>query len=71
MNKYAALGEYLRARGEPRLLLTFAEIEAIAGVPMDHSFLKYKKELLRDGYEAEKISLRHQTVQFVQREARI
>ena len=45
-------------------MLTFDEIGAIAGVPLDHSFLNYKKELLSHGWEVGKISMKQQTVHF-------
>lgn len=45
-------------------MLSFAEIEQIAGLPIDHSFLTYKKELLEYGYKVGKISLKNQTVVF-------
>ena len=44
--------------------MTFEEIRDIAGIPIDHSFLKYKKELIDYGYEVEKISMKEQTVIF-------
>lgn len=50
--------------GSDRFKLTFAEIEQIAGFPIDHSFLTYKKELLKYGYRVEKISMKEQTVLF-------
>ncbi len=50
--------------GKKQLTLTFAEIGEIAGVPLDHSFLKYKKELC--GYEVTKISMRAKTVLFTE-----
>ena len=34
--------------------LTFEEIESIAGIPIDHSFLSYKKELLEYGFRVKK-----------------
>lgn len=64
MSKYTPLWEYIKTRKERDLRLTFAEIEAIVGVPIDHSFLKYKKELLEYGYEVGKISMKEQTVVF-------
>ena len=39
-------------------------IENIAGVPIDHSFLTYKKELLEYGYKVGKISMKEKTVNF-------
>ena len=44
--------------------LTYAEIENIAGVPIDHSFLRFKKELLQYGFQVAKISMKEQTVDF-------
>lgn len=64
MSKYHALWVYLRESGKPQLVLTFDEIGKIAGVPLDHSFLKYKKELLLYGYQVQKISMKSQTVMF-------
>ena len=64
MSKYDPLWEYIKTRNEQNFKLTFSEIEKIAGVPIDHSFLKYKKELLEYGYEVWKISMKEQTVIF-------
>ncbi len=44
--------------------MTFEEIQNIAGISIDHSFLKYKKELTEYGYEVGKISMKEQTVIF-------
>lgn len=64
MSKYNVLWEYVKNSGVSSLLLTFAEIEEIAGIPIDHSFLKYKKELTEYGYQVGKISMKAQTVSF-------
>ena len=64
MSKYDALWEYVRKNGSPSFQLTFGEIENIAGIPIDHSFLKYKKELTEYGYQVGKISMKEQTVIF-------
>lgn len=64
MSKYRALWEAVQKSGAQTLTLTFAEIETLAGVPVDHSFLTYKKELTEYGYTVEKISLKKQTVAF-------
>ena len=45
MSKYNALWEYVQKSGKDSFQLTFEEIQETAGIPMDHSFLKYKKEL--------------------------
>ena len=68
MSKYNPLWCYLRESGAAQLTLTFGQIEKIAGAPLDHSFLKYKKELLEYGYEVSKISMKAQTVVFLKRE---
>ncbi len=64
MSKYNALWEYVQENGSQSMKLTFEEIQSIAGIPIDHSFLKYKKELALYGYEVEKISMKEQTVTF-------
>lgn len=68
MSKYDALWTYIQKSGRPQLTLTYDEIGQIAGVPLDHSFLRYKKELLSYGYEVSKISMKAQTVLFIKRE---
>ncbi len=64
MSKYNVLWEYVQKSGKESFLLTFEEIQKIAGGPIDHSFLKYKKELADYGYEVKKISMKEQTVCF-------
>ncbi len=64
MSKYDALWEHVQQRGEQSLKLTFEEIQDILGIPIDHSFLKYKKELTDYGYQVGKISMKEQTVIF-------
>ena len=64
MSKYDALWVWIKEKGTDSFRLTFAEIERIAGIPIDHSFLKYKKELTEYGYRAGKISMKEQTVEF-------
>ncbi len=64
MSKYNSLWEYVRKNGSQSFKLTFEEIRDISGIPIDHSFLKYKKELTEYGYEVGKISMKEQTVIF-------
>ena len=64
MSKYEPLWKWIKENGTDRFKLTFAEIEKIAGIPIDHSFLNYKKELLDYGFKVGKISLKEQTVSF-------
>ena len=64
MSKYDALWDYVQKQEGAELQLSFAEIEEIAGVPIDHSFLRYKKELSAYGWQVGKISMKGQTVRF-------
>lgn len=65
MSKYDLLWQYVQESGSDSLKLTFAEIEKILGIPIDHSFLTYKKELTEYGYQVGKISMKERTVVFV------
>ncbi|MBP8685198.1 MAG: hypothetical protein KBE18_06555 [Synergistaceae bacterium] len=65
MSKYDRLWEHIKREDKDIMILSFEEIGKIAGVPIDHSFLKYKKELLDHGYQVGKISLKNQTVIFI------
>lgn len=64
MSKYNALWEYVRRQGQPTLKLTFEKIQNVSGIPLDHSFLKYKNELEVYGYHVGKISMKEKTVIF-------
>ncbi len=64
MSKYNALWEYVKNSGAQSLKLTFDEIQNIAGVPIDHSFLNFKKELADYGCRVRKISMKEKTVSF-------
>ena len=68
MSKYSPLWAYIQKSGTPQLTLTFDEISQIVGVPLDHSFLKSKKELCAYGYEVVKVSMKSQTVLFAKLE---
>ncbi len=64
MSKYDVLWVWIKENGTDNFRLTFGEIEQIVGLPIDHSFLKYKKELMDYGYQVGKISMKEQTVVF-------
>ena len=64
MSKYDSLWEYVQKKGSQSFKLTFEEIQDIVGIPLDHSFLNYKKELTEYGYQVGKISMKEQTVIF-------
>lgn len=67
MSKYNAIWEYVHGSDGDFLKLSFEEIQSIAGIPIDHSFLKYKKELTEYGWQVGKISMKEQTVVFNRR----
>ena len=69
MSKYYSLWEYVQEKDEASFKLTFEEIQNIADIAIDHSFLKYKKELVDYGYEVGKISMKEQTVLFKDRKS--
>lgn len=64
MSKYEPLWKWIRENGTDSFKLTFDEIAKIVGIPIDHSFLNYKKELLEYGFKVGKISLKNKTVVF-------
>lgn len=64
MSKYDALWEYVQKHNESQVKLTFDEVQDIAGIPIDHSFLTYKKECAEYGYQVGKISMKEKTVIF-------
>ena len=64
MSKYDPLWNYIQKCRESSVQLTFDQIAEIAGVPIDHSFLNYKKELIAYGWHVGKISMKEQTVSF-------
>lgn len=68
MSKYDPLWEYIQKNGESPLILSFTDIHNISGIPIDHSFLTYKKELLNYGYQVKKISMKKQNVLFMKQD---
>lgn len=64
MSKYDSLWRWIKENKIDNFKLTYAEIENISGFPIDHSFLKYKKELLDYGFKVGKISMKEQIVSF-------
>lgn len=65
VSRYEALWEHVRTCGQPSLRMTFEEIQAVVGMPLNHAFLQDKKELLAYGYRVGKISMKQRTVDFV------
>lgn len=64
MSKYNPLWEWIAENGQDCFKLSYTQIENILGFPIDHSFLKFKKELLGYGYQVGKISMKEETVAF-------
>ncbi|MDO4189748.1 MAG: hypothetical protein Q4E51_00700 [Lachnospiraceae bacterium] len=64
MSKYEPLWKWIAENGKENFKLSYAQIEEILGVPIDHSFLKYKKELIEYGYRVGKISMKEENVTF-------
>ena len=56
MSKYDQLWKWISENGTDSFKLTYSEIEEIAGLPIDHSFLNLKKELLGYGYREETVA---------------
>ena len=64
MSKYEPLWNYIRENQKENYKLTYEEIKNILGFEIDHSFLTYKKEAAKFGYEIGKISMKEKTVTF-------
>ena len=64
MSKYEPLWKWTAGNGQENIKLSYSQIEEILGFPIDHSFLKFKKELLEYGYRVGKISMKEETVAF-------
>ncbi len=64
MSKYEPLWQHLERDGREAFRMTFDEIAAVLGFPIDHSFLNAKKEAAAFGYTVGKISLKEKHVNF-------
>ncbi len=64
MSKYQPLWEYVVSKNTYPLKLSFYEINAILGFPIDHSFLTYKKETQNYNFIVKKISMKEKNVIF-------
>lgn len=62
MSKYELLWKYIKDNNKDKYKLSYEEVRNILGFEIDHSFLTYKKELKKFGYEVDKISLKDKTV---------
>lgn len=64
MSKYDPLWNYLKENQKENCKLSYKEIKNILGFDIDHSFLTYKKESRKYGYEVSKISMKERMVAF-------
>lgn len=64
MSKYDRLWDYIQKQQTDFAELTFDEMSDIAGTTVDHSFLTYKKELVKYGWSVDKISMKERKVKF-------
>ena len=62
MSKYDSLWKYIINNNKDNYKLSFDEIKNIIGFDIDHSFLKYKKQLKKYGYEIIKISIKEKYI---------
>ena len=62
MSKYEPLWKYIKENKKDEIKLTYEDIRSVLGFDLDHSFLKYKKELLEYGYEVVRISIKDKYV---------
>ena len=62
MSKYDKLWNYIKDSNKEKYFLTFDDINDILEFKLDHSFLKYKKELELYGYKVSKISLKEKYI---------
>ena len=64
MDKYSKLWEFFTGKNDDKIKLSFEEIQNIAWIEIDHSFLTYKKNLEKYWYKVEKISQKESFVIF-------
>lgn len=64
MSKYTPLWQHLAGLDAREVVLSFDEIAAIVGFPVDHAFLSYKKELPDYGWRFVRLSLKEKWVRF-------
>lgn len=64
MSKYNVLWKYLKDNNKDSYKLSYEEIKNILGFNIDHSFLTYKKEAKKYGYEVKKISMKEKEIMF-------
>lgn len=62
MSKYDKLWNYVKDNNLDCYKLSYDKIKEILGFDIDHSFLKYKNELINYGYIVKKISIKEKYV---------
>lgn len=63
MSKFKPLWKYIEDNKDEDFQLSSDQIKKIAGLPIDHSFLTYKK-ILNYGFKVGKVSLKNKTIDF-------
>ena len=63
MSKYDNLWKYISENAPEEL--NFDEVQSICGIPIDHSFLTFKKELEQYGFQIGKISMKNKTIKII------
>ena len=64
MSKYEPLWEFIKDNNKDNYELSFDNKKDILNFELDHSFLRYKKELEKYGYRVSKIKLKEKIVIF-------
>ena len=62
MSKYDKLWNYIKENNLDSYKLSYDKIKEILGFDIDHSFLRYKNELINYGYIVKKISIKEKYV---------
>lgn len=62
MSKYDKLWNYVKENNLDCYKLSYDKIKEILGFDIEHSFLKYKSELINYGYIVKKISIKEKYV---------
>lgn len=64
MSKYDPLWKYLKENNKESFKMSYEEIKNILGFDIDYSFLTYKKESKKYGYEVGNILIKEKIVIF-------
>ena len=62
MSKYEPLWKYLKNNNKENYKLSYEEIKNILGFDINHSFLTYREESKKYGYEVDEISMKEKII---------